>query len=315
MQIVLCGSLSVDQIMTFDGLYEELIQPEKLHVLSIAPLVKNLRRTPGGIAGNIAYSLALLGEKPVLYSAIGQESISYMNDLEKIGVDVSQVYYSKIPTATFSVLTDKNDCQVGGFYPGAMGDSASLTIKKFKDADVLIVISAHDPKQMIIQAQECQRYGKRMVFDVGQQVLALSGEELQVGLDAAEILVVNDYEMGLLVKKTGLTQDEIIKKVRVCIVTLGEKGSVIYAEKNNWEPILVDAIRVSKVVDPTGAGDAFRAGFLYGYVRGWDLKKSAQLGSVVAAFAVEKHGTQEHSFTWKTIQKRYERQYAEKIEN
>ena len=313
MQIVLCGSLSIDQIMTFDGFYEELIQPEKLHVLSVTPLVSSLRRTRGGIAGNIAYSLALLGEKPLLYSAIGRESKSYMDDLAHMGVDVSQVYYSQLPTATFSVLTDKNNCQVGGFYPGAMGDSTSLTIKKFKDKDVLVVVSDHDPSQMIIQAQECRKYKKRMVFDVGQQISVLSGEELILGLEAAEILIINDYEMGMLVKKTGLTQDEITKKTKVCIVTLGEKGSVIYAEDNNFAPQRIQAVKVNKAIDPTGAGDAFRAGFLYGFVRGWDLQKSAQLGSTVAAFVVEKHGTQEHNFTWKDVKKCYERHYAEKI--
>lgn len=313
MRIVLCGSLSIDQIMTFNGLYEELIQPEKLHVLSIAPLVQSLRRTPGGIAGNIAYSLALLGEKPVLYSAIGQESQSYMTDLAQMGVDTSLVHYSQIPTATFSVLTDKNDCQVGGFYPGAMSDSSSLTMKRFQDENVLVVISAHDPKQMVVQAKECQKYGIRMVFDIGQQVLALSGDEILIGLEAAEVLMVNDYEMGMIVKKTGLNEDEIRKKVKVCVETLGEKGSVMYSVKNEYKAEKIQATLVKKPIDPTGAGDAFRAGFLYGYVRSWSLRKSAQLGSVAAAFVVEAHGTQEHSFSWKTIQDRYERQYAEKI--
>lgn len=305
MKIILSGSLSIDQIMNFDGLYEELIQPEKLHALSIAPLVQNFKRSRGGIAGNIAYSLALLGEKPVLYSSIGQESRVYMDDLAKLGVNTSHVHYSDLPTATFSVLTDKNDCQVGGFYPGAMSDASSLTLEKFKDEDILMVISAHDPAQMTIQAEECLKYGKRMVYDVGQQSLVLSKEDILVGLEAAEVLIVNDYEMGLLVKKTSLTQAEIVQQVNVAVVTLGEKGSQIFEKQNQWKPQSVPACQVSQVVDPTGAGDAFRAGFLYGYVRQWPVQKCVQLGSVIGAYAVEEHGTQEHSFEWEEVKQRY----------
>lgn len=314
MKILLSGSFSTDQIMNFDGLFEEMIQPDKLHVLSISTLVKDLKRTRGGIAGNIAYSLALLGEKPILYVSTGHDSVGYVNTLTEMGVDTSVVHFSDLPTATFSVLTDKNDCQVGGFYPGAMGDASSLSIAKFSEEDVFVIVSAHDPKQMIVQAEECIELGKRMFFDIGQQIIILSKEDLLTGLKAAELLILNDYEMGVMEKKTGLSQKEIIEMVDVCIVTLGEKGSVIYSKKNKCKPINVKSVKVDKVVDPTGAGDAFRAGFLYGYIsQGWDLKKSAQLGAVTAAYAIEKHGTQEHSFTLKDIKKRYKANYKESI--
>ncbi|MDH5533002.1 MAG: carbohydrate kinase family protein [Candidatus Pacebacteria bacterium] len=313
MKILLSGSLSVDQIMNFEGLFENLIQPDKLHVLSISTLVQSLKRTPGGTAGNIAYSLALLEEKPILYGAIGHESKSYMNDLKKLGVDISHVHYSDLPTATFNVLTDKNDCQVGGFYPGAMADASSLSVKKFKDEDILFVVSPHDPKQMIIQANECIKYKKRMFFDVGQQILALSKEDLLTGLKACELLIVNDYEMGMLVKKTQLTKQAIIKQTKVCVITLGEKGSTIYSKKDKYKPYNISAAKVSKAIDPTGAGDAFRAGFIYGYIRDWELTKTVQLASVTAAYAVEKHGTQEHHFDWKLIKNRYQENYKETI--
>ena len=313
MKIVLSGSLSVDQIMNFDGSYADYIQPDKIRTLSISMLVKEFKRSPGGTAGNIAYSLALLGEKPVLYSSIGKESKEYMQSLADLGVDISHLHYSDLPTATFSVLTDKNDCQVGGFYPGAMSDAKSLTVKTFQDDDIFMVISAHDPAQMTKQAQECATYNKRMLYDVGQQSIILSKEELLIGLRSAEVLIVNDYEMGTLVKKTDLTQEEIVQFVDVAIVTLGEKGSVMYEKSTNWKPKNIPASKPLQVVDPTGAGDAFRSGFIYGYVRNWPVERASKLGSVVASFALEKHGTQEHNLSWSKIKKRYKDSYNETI--
>lgn len=312
MKLLLSGSFSQDQIMNFDGLFEELIQPDKLHVLSISPLVKSLRRTRGGIAGNIAYSLALLGEKSILYVSAGKDTENYVESLGEMGVDTSHVHFSELPTATFSVLTDKNDCQVGGFYPGAMSDAKSLSIDKFAGEDVFVVISAHDPAQMIVQAEECLKLKKRMLFDIGQQISSLSKEDLLTGLHAAEMLILNDYEMGILVKKTELSENEIIKKVDVCVVTLGSNGSMVYS-KSKDSSIKIVSVKVENVVDPTGAGDAFRAGFLYGYIRNWNLEKCAKLGSVVAAYAVEKHGTQEHKFTLTEIKKRYLENFQEEL--
>lgn len=320
-KILISGSFSQDQIMNFDGLFEELIQPDKLHVLSISPLVKSLRITRGGIAGNIAYSLALLGERPILYVSTGKDTKSYVESLAEMGIDLTHVHYSELPTATFSVLTDKNDCQVGGFYSGAMSDAKSLSINNFADEDVFVVISAHDPAQMIVQARECLKLNKRMLFDIGQQINSLSKEDILIGLQAAELLILNDYEMGLLAKKIELTEEEIISYVDTCVVTLGSKGSIIYSKngatgklgKNINSSQKVAAAKVGNAVDPTGAGDAFRAGFLYGYLRDWYLEKCVKLGSVVAAFAVEKHGTQEHKFTIDEIEKRYFENYQEKL--
>ncbi len=314
MQIVLIGSLAVDQIMNFGGLFEAMIQPDKLRVLSLSVLIQKMIRSRGGIAGNIAYSLALLGDTPILYSSIGDDQKSYMKELEKLGVNIAHVHYSSLPTATFSVITDSNNCQVGGFYPGAMGDAKSLTIRQFADDDVLVVISAHDPEQMAVQIDECLALKKRLFFDIGQQVIALSKETLRKGIQAAEVLILNDYEMGMLAERTALTPEEIIQSVEVCIITLGERGSEIYSKQNKWEKQSIQAVKVKKVVDPTGAGDAYRAGFLYGYTRGWDLKTSAQLGSTLAAFVVEIHGTQEHVLTKSQITDRYKKSYGQKLE-
>lgn len=313
MRIVISGSMSVDQIMTFGGSFESLIQPEKLHVLSISPLVEKMKRTRGGTAGNMAYSLALLGERPTLLVSIGKESKEYIYDLQQMGVDTSHVNFSELPTATFSVLTDKNNCQVGGFYPGAMSDVASLTVEKFAKEDILMVISAHDPGGMAAQISECKKLKKRVLFDPGQQILVLSKDVLRAGIECAEILMVNDYEMGLLIKRTGWSQKEIVGKLKVCIVTLGESGSKVWV---SGKTVRVPAVSLSaeSVVDPTGAGDAFRAGFLYGYTRDWEVTTCMKLGSVLASLVVVRHGTQEHSFTWDDILERYQKQYKEILE-
>jgi adenosine kinase len=313
MQILLTGSLSVDQIMNFDGSFESMIRPEKLHVLSLSVLIKELHKTQGGIAGNIAYSLALLGEKPILLAAIGEDQRAYMQSLQTMGVETSHVHYSKLPTATFNVITDKNDCQVGGFYPGAMSDASSLALKPFATQDVLVVISAHDPAQMAVQIAECQSLKKRLCFDIGQQVTILPTEVLEQGLATAELLILNDYELGMLAERLKKTQTEVIQSVPVCIVTLGEKGAEIHSEKNHWQPEKISAITVEQAVDPTGAGDAFRAGFLYGYVREWSLANCVQLGATVAAYTVEKYGTQTHTFTLSELAERYQQHYQTKL--
>ncbi len=313
MKIVLTGSLSIDQIMNFDGLFESMIHKDKLDVLSISVLIQNLRRTRGGIAGNIAYSLSLLGEQPILYGSIGKEQKTYMRALARKGVNIDHVHYSDLPTATFSVITDKNNCQVGGFYPGAMGDASSLTLEPFADQDVLTVISAHDPAQMEVQIDACARMNKPLFFDVGQQVIILPESVLHKGVETAQLLILNDYEMGVLSKRIGKSVPEIIKSVKVCVITLGEKGSKIYAQDTNWEEQHTPAVAISGVVDPTGAGDAFRAGFLYGYVRDWPHTQSAQLGATLAAYAIEKVGTQEHKPSLAQIMKRYYNQYKEQI--
>ncbi len=314
MRILLTGSLAVDQIMNFDGLFEDMIRPDKLHVLSLSVLVKELKHTRGGIAGNIAYSLALLGEQPILYASIGEDQRSYMAALADLGVDTQYVHYSKLPTATFSVITDKNDCQVGGFYPGAMGDAAQLSLKKVATKDILVVISAHDPLQMGVQISECRNLKQRLCFDIGQQVNSLPVEVLAQGLATAEILILNDYEMGMLAQRLNLSPAEIISQVPVCVITLGEQGSQIYIRTDAPQPQLVPAVKVTQVVDPTGAGDAFRAGFLYGYVRNWPVATCAQLGSTVAAYVVESYGTQTHSFTLAELKERYQATYQSSLE-
>lgn len=310
MRLILTGSIAVDRILNFPGKYADVIQPDKLHVLSLSVLVDNLVNTRGGIAANIAYNLSLLGEKPVLFGSVGHDAKSYMADLKKLGINTSFLHYSEKPTASFTVMTDMADCQVGGFYPGAMGDAASLTLEQFDPKKDFIVISPHDPKTMAKQVKEAKKKKFRYFYDIGQQVSNVPDEDVKNGINGAELLIVNDYEMGVVEKKTGLSLTEIIKNVPIVVITLGEKGSAYF---DHGQKAKIKAVPVKKLVDPTGAGDAYRGGFLYGYIRNWPIEKCVQLGSIVATYAIAKHGTQEHTFTKTDVEKIAKKHYKVEI--
>jgi adenosine kinase len=222
------------------------------------------------------------------------------------------MHFSQTPTGTFSALTDQNDCQVGGFYPGAMGDAKTLSFVPFADTDTLAMISAHEPKQMNVQVHECVKNSIPYCYDPSHQITAFTKSEILYGVSHAEIVFVNDYELGLLEKATKLTTQALLQMIKVCVVTLGEKGSFVYEQRED-NRLHIPAVKIEKLIDPTGAGDAFRAGFLYGYIRQWPLERCAQLGSVVAAYACEKHGTQEHTFSRGNVNKRFEQTYKTKL--
>lgn len=323
-QLIIAGSIAIDRIMNFSGSFAEVIKPEKLHVLSLSFLLNELVDTHGGTGANIAYSLALLGENPVLLSSIGNNGSEYQRKLKNDGVNTQFMHVSDLPTATFTVLTDEKDCQVGGFYPGAMVDHgiasidavvAELSSELKRDVEPFVVISAHAPELMSRQVAECREGQYRMCFDIGQQVSNAPEKLLQDGLEATELLILNDYEMEVFQQKTKHSLEEIISKVMTVVVTLGEKGCDVFSGSLESKQH-VDAIPDVNVIDPTGAGDAFRAGFLYGYIRDWELEKCAQLGSVTASFAIEKKGTQEHHFNGEFIAAVFEGnyQYVEPLE-
>ncbi len=180
-KIIVCGSIAIDRIMNFSGRYRDLIKPDKLHVISLSTLLDKLEDTRGGIGANIASNLALLGEQPVLLGSVGADARNYVTSLAELGVDTSYIYFSQLPTASFNVITDSEDSQVGGFYPGAMADSRSLSFKPWQGKNVVVMISAHDPAAMNRQVKECQLYKLRLVYDPGQQVSSDS-TDLQAGL-------------------------------------------------------------------------------------------------------------------------------------
>lgn len=308
---IICGSIALDRIMDFSGRYRDLIRPDKLHVLSLSVLLDKMEETPGGVAANIANGLAQLGERPVLLGSVGPDAFAYMKKLKNAGIDTAYVHTSQLPTASFNVMTDSEDNQIGGFYPGAMSDSDKLTLEPWAGEDVLVCVSAHDPAAMRSQVEECVRHGLRLVYDPGQQVSNSPAEDLKAGVEAAEVLIANDYELGALCEKTGLDADDIKATVPVVVTTLGKDGSVIEGAKAGG-PIKIPACTPDKVIDPTGAGDAYRAGFLYGYLRQWQLPKCGRLGSAVASYIVEHHGTQAR-LSRKDIMERYRSTFNEEV--
>jgi adenosine kinase len=298
--------------MSFNGSYQDHIRPEKLDSISISIFLDQLHDAHGGVGANIAYTLALLGDSPVLLGSVGHDGLLYMEKLAHAGVNISHVYESKLNTASFNVITDTDQNQVGGFYPGAMFDSDTLSFAPWKDAAPIVVVSPHDPKAMKRQVQECADGKLRLLYDIGQQVSNLPGEDMAAGLDAAEVLIVNDYEMTVLSEKTGRSIADIKQRVPIVITTLGKDGSIIEGARVP-EPIEIGVAKPRQIADPTGAGDAFRAGFLYGYGREWPLRAAAQLAAVCGTYAVETMGTQAHSFTPAEITARYEQAFNEPL--
>lgn len=306
---MLVGSVSIDRIMNFRGKYRDLIAPEKLHVISVSILIDSLVHTRGGVAANIAYGLSLLGDTSVLLASVGTDGQEYIHTLASKGIDTSHIQMSDLPTSTFTVMTDIEDNQVGGFYPGAMSDSAGLSLETWKGTDTIVVVSAYDPSAMQRLVQETRRYNLRLVYDIGQQVSNVPEKDLIEGIEAADVLILNDYELGVLAKRSGRTESEIKRTVPLVVTTLGAKGSIIEGSRIA-QTVTVNTVSGITVLDPTGAGDAFRSGFLYGYRRSWDPVLCAQLGSVTASYALEKHGTQEHVFTVDQLKKRYYSTYG-----
>ena len=311
-KIIICGSIAIDRIMNFSGRYKDLIKPEKIHVLSLSVFLDKLVSSHGGVGANICHTLSLLGENPILLGSVGPDADKYLEKLSALGVNVEHVHRSNMQTACFNVFTDSDDNQIGGFYPGAMSDSEKLSFSGWKNENVFMVISPHDPQAMRRQIDECKGFGMRLFYDIGQQVINVPQEDLIAGVDAAELIILNDYEFSVLSERTGMTQPEILKQVPVVVVTKGPKGSTIDG-KNVKKKIEVPIAHPNTVADPTGAGDAFRAGFLYGYIRGFDLELCGKLGAVASVYAVETHGTQEFTFTKKDFEKRFADNFHDKI--
>lgn len=302
--IVVTGSIAIDRIMGFSGSYADHLYPEKLDEVSVSIFLDNLADTHGGVAANIAYTLALLDHEPYLLGSVGPDGLLYMENLARCGVNITHVHESDLPTASFNVITDRDQNQVGGFYPGAMFDSSTLSLKSWAKTDSIVVIAPHDPGAMRIQVAECHTYGLTYCYDIGQQVSNAPAEDMKLGVEAAEILILNDYELAVLCSKIGLSDAEIKSTVPIVITTFGPNGSRIEGARIG-APINIGVAQPTAVIDPTGAGDAYRAGLLYGYARNWQIEDCAQLGAVCASFAIETFGTQTHAPSPSDIAERY----------
>jgi adenosine kinase len=307
MSTVVTGSIAFDYLMSFPGKFTEHFLPEHMNRVSLSFLVDSMDKRRGGCAPNIAYTLALLGERPRLMGTAGQDFEDYRRWLEAAGVDTSLVkQVADKFTASFFCSTDVDSNQIASFYTGAMANAAELS---FRDAAgcTMAIISPNDPGAMVQYAEECRTLGIPYVWDPGQQCARMSGDELAEGLRGSAITICNDYEFELIRQKTGLDEDNVVAKAGSLIVTRGEEGSTVH---EGARIISVPAMPPHRIVDPTGVGDAFRGGLLKGLAMGAPLEVCCRLGSVAATYALEHLGGQSHAYTWEEFQERYESHFG-----
>jgi len=307
MRTLICGSIAYDNIMVFHGRFKDHILPEQIHILNVAFLVPQLRREFGGCAGNIGYSLRLLGGNPLIMATVGDDYEPYAYRLERFGLDRSCV--RKIAgslTAQAFITTDLDDNQITAFHPGAMNHSHENSAAGLKDVGLAIV--APDGRDGMLQhAEELAQADVPFIFDPGQGLPMFNGEELLGFVERASYVAVNDYEGKMLQDKTGLTLEAIAGKVKALIVTRGGEGSLIYAQGQRIE---IPCVKAQDVVDPTGCGDAYRAGLLYGIASGMDWRSTGQLASVMGAIKIASRGGQNHTATRDHIATMYKENFG-----
>lgn len=306
MPVAVSGSIATDHLMRFPGRFGQQILPEQIHRLSLSFLVDDLVVRRGGIGANIAFGMGVLGCRPVLVGAVGDDFADYRSWLERHGVDCSGVRVSEVAqTARFVCTTDQDMCQIASFYAGAMSESRLIELlpvaARHGGLD-LVMISPDDPDGMVRHADECRERGYRFAVDPSQQLARMPGEQVREFVAGADYLFSNDYEWELLLHKTGWTEAEVMATVGLRITTLGEKGVEIVTAAG--ESLQVPAVPELAKSDPTGVGDGFRAGFLAGVSRGLGLERSAQLGSLIAVLVLETVGTQEWVFDRTTALRR-----------
>jgi adenosine kinase len=308
MSILICGSMAFDTIMVFKDQFKNHILPESIHKLSVAFYVPELRKEFGGTAGNIAYNLKLLDENPVIMATVGNDFSIYFDWLNQNGIDTSYIKEIKsLFTAQAYITTDLSDNQITAFHPGAMVESHQNKIKEVKD--VCLAIIAPDGKDgMINHAKECKTLNIPFMFDPGQGLPMFNREELLQFIDDATYIAVNDYEATLLAEKTSLSIEEISKKVETLIVTMGGEGSIIYTDLKTYK---IEPIKVELTIDPTGCGDAYRAGLLYGISKKWDWQSAGRLASVMGAIKIQNQGGQNHRPSRDDIEKLYTKKLIE----
>ena len=307
MRTLICGSIAYDNIMVFRGRFREHILPEQIHILNVAFLVPELRREFGGCAGNIAYNLKLLGVDPLVMATVGEDAAAYFERLERLGI--RQDYVRRVPdtlTAQAFITTDLDDNQITAFHPGAMNYSHLNNITGA--LDVRLAIVAPDGREGMLQhARELAELGIPFIFDPGQGLPMFSGEELLAFVEQATYVAVNDYEGRMLEERTGRKLEEMARKLKALVLTRGAEGSVIHT---NGQRIEIPCVRATEVVDPTGCGDAYRAGLLYGLAAGFDWPKTGRLAALMGAIKIASRGGQNHSISLDEIKRLFRRNFG-----
>jgi len=309
-RVIVSGSIAFDYLMHFPGRFSEYILRENLDCLSVSFLVDSLSKRYGGCGANVCYNLALLGEEPLLVGAAGSDFSDYREWLESNGVDTTGVLIAEgLFTSSFFVSTDEVGSQIASFYVGAMAcaDQVSLGDLGVGPGD-LVLVSPSKPEAMLLHAREAKELGARLLFDPSQQLPRLDGEHLREAMDGAFALTVNEYEYALLKEKTGYSDDQVRSSVELLVVTCGAEGSNIWAHERH---VLVPCVRARELVDPTGVGDAYRAGLMKGLLAGLDLAECGRIGSTAACFVAENVGTQDHRFTPDQFMERYEQAFGD----
>jgi adenosine kinase len=292
MSSIICGSLAIDTILTFEGNFADQILADQIHKLNVSFYVPGMRREYGGCAGNIAYGLKQLGGMPMPMAAVGPDAREYLERFAAMGINTSLVMVRPDNyTALCTIMTDKQNNQITGFHPGAMGEAHLNVIPS--DSGAKLGIIAPDGRDAMWQhAQQFKAAGISFIFDPGQQLPVFNGEEHKQLIDMADYVAVNDYEGAMLSERTGWSLAEISGKVKGLVVTLGEQGCDVWV---NGEKTHVAPVKAVAVVDPTGCGDAFRAALLYGIERGWDLVRCCTLGNKIGAIKIAYRGGQNYT--------------------
>jgi len=314
MQILVSGSLAYDRIMDFPGCFSDHILPDKIHSLSVSFVADTLSENYGGCAGNIAYSLAALGEKPVVLAAAGRDFGEYREHLERCGVDLQ--FVTVVPdkvTMTVTVMTDKKHNQIASVYLGTMADPSSFNPEDTSNdflKNAFAIIAPGNLEDMRRLPGVYREKGIEFMYDPGQAIPTLSTEELKDGIRGSRVCITNDYELALICEKTGWKEEDILKETEMLVTTLGEKGSRILTREGVIE---IPSAKVERILDPTGAGDAYRAGFIKGLIAGWPVETVGRFAGTVAAYAIEHYGTQKHVFTYPQVKARYEKEFGERL--
>ena len=306
MNILLTGSVAFDYLMSFPGYFRDHFLPDRLDSISLSFLVDSMIKMPGGVAPNIAYTMALLGEHPRLWAAVGEDFEEYRKFLADKGVDTSGAQViPDVFTASFFVNTDRVNAQIASFYPGAMAYASQLSLHVLVDNPPdLVVISPNDPGAMNQYVRECQELGLPYAYDPSQQIVRLTGDDLRIGLEGALALFVNDYEYALIDKMTELDADCVLDNNpnAFVVVTQGEKGAQVHTNSGRF---MIPCVPPQRILDPTGVGDAFRGGFLTGYSHNLSMESCGRMGALAATYCLEQRGSQGQSYTSNEFIERY----------
>lgn len=314
MSVLITGSIAYDYIMQFHGFFKENILADQIDKLSVSFLQDSMKRQRGGVATNIAYNLALLGERPRIMATVGQDFAEYREWLEANNVDTSAII--AIPedyTASFFVSTDESQNQIAMFYPGAMAHASELSFKQHAGGEAidLVVISPNDPRAMVQYVRECKELHLPYIYDPSQQIVRLNGEELAEGVRDSTMTIVNEYEFEMLKNKTGWNDERVAAETATLIITCGERGSEIRAGNHCVDVPIAPPYRQA---DPTGVGDAYRAGVIKGYLKRLPWETIGRMGALAATYVLEEYGTQTHGYTLAEFRARFREIFGTKLD-